>query len=48
MPLGFFLGGVLNTEGDPSLGIVLVPVGAALLLVALARSALESRGDKSG
>ncbi len=35
MPLGFLLGGILNTEGDPSLGIVLVPVGGALLLVGL-------------
>jgi hypothetical protein len=40
MPLGFFLGGILNSEGDPSLGIVLVPVGAVLLVSALARSAL--------
>jgi hypothetical protein len=39
MPLGFFLGGILNGEGDPSLGIVLVPVGAALLIVALLRCA---------
>ena len=39
MPLGFFLGGILNSEGDPSLGIALVPVGAALLVVALVRAA---------
>jgi hypothetical protein len=39
MPLGFFLGGILNSEGDPSLGIALVPVGAALLVVALVRCA---------
>ena len=39
MPLGFFLGGVLNSEGDPSLGIALVPIGAVLLIVALVRSA---------
>jgi hypothetical protein len=43
MPLGFFLGGVLNSEGDPSLGILLVPVGALLLVVALARLALARR-----
>jgi hypothetical protein len=41
MPLGFFLGGVLNSEGDPSLGIVLVPVGALLLVVALVRCAIQ-------
>ena len=44
MPLGFFLGGVLNSEGDPSLGILLVPPGALLLVVALVRVALARRG----
>src|SRR5688572_7672660 len=39
MPLGFFLGGVLNYEGDPSYGILLVPVGAILLIAALIRAA---------
>jgi hypothetical protein len=39
MPLGFFLGGFLNGEGDPSLGILLVPLGALFLLVALVRAA---------
>ena len=43
MPLGFFLGGVLNGEGDPSLGILLVPVGALCLIVALVRAALATR-----
>lgn len=43
MPLGFFLGGVLNSEGDPSLGILLVPPGALLLVVALVRVALAPR-----
>ena len=35
MPLGFLLGGVLNSEGDPSLGILLVPAGGLFLLAAL-------------
>ena len=35
VPLGFFLGGVANAEGDPSLAIVLVPVGAVLALYAV-------------
>jgi Na+-driven multidrug efflux pump len=39
MPLGFFFGGILNSEGDPSLGIVLTPLGAVLLVVALVRAA---------
>ena len=43
MPLGFFLGGVLNSEGDPSLGILLVPVGALLLVIALVRVAIMPR-----
>jgi len=43
MPLGFFLGGVLNSEGDPSLGILLVPAGALLLVVALVRVAFAPR-----
>jgi len=33
MPLGFFLGGVKFYGGDPGLGILLVPIGAALLLL---------------
>ena len=47
MPLGFFVGGIGNTEGDPSLGIVLVPLGGVLLLVSLLRAAvatLRNRG----
>jgi hypothetical protein len=43
LPLGFFLGGVLNHEGDPSLGILLVPLGALFLLVALVRAAAGTR-----
>ncbi len=43
MPLGFFLGGVLNSQGDPSLGILLVPLGALFLLVALVRAAAATR-----
>ena len=35
MTLGFFLGGILNFEGDPSLGILFVPLGGACLLIAL-------------
>jgi hypothetical protein len=42
MPLGFFLGGVLNSEGDPSLGILIVPIGAVLLIGALVRVALRA------
>lgn len=35
LPGGFFLGGITVYGGDPSLGIVIVPVGAGLLLVAI-------------
>lgn len=40
MPVGFFAGGVLNFEGDPSLGIVIVPFGALMLFLALVTTAL--------
>jgi len=43
MPVGFFLGGVLNSEGDPSPGILLVPLGASMLLYGLARAGLAAR-----
>ena len=35
LPLGFLLGGVTSSEGDPGLGILLVPPGAVLLVAAL-------------
>ena len=35
VPAGFFLGGIGNTEGDPSLPIVLTPLGALAVLIAL-------------
>jgi hypothetical protein len=34
LPGGFFLGGVVIYAGDPGLGVLLVPVGALLLLIA--------------
>lgn len=43
LPLGFFLGGILNYEGDPSFGILLVPVGALALLAALLTCLLQSK-----
>jgi hypothetical protein len=36
LPLGFFLGGTFMYGGDPGLGVFLVPVGAVMLLLALA------------
>src|SRR5215207_2494092 len=39
MPGGFFLGGVWVYAGDPGLGIVLVPIGGALLLFAIVLTA---------
>jgi hypothetical protein len=35
LPGGFFLGGIIVYGGDPSLGILLVPVGALLLIAAI-------------
>ena len=41
LPGGFFLGGVVVYGGDPGKGILLVPVGAALLFIAVLRIALR-------
>ena len=35
IPVAFFLGGVAFFEGDPGLGVLLLPLGAFLLLAAL-------------
>jgi len=35
LPGGFFLGGLVIHNGDPGLGILLVPLGALLLLIAV-------------
>ena len=35
IPIGFFLGGVVTYEGDPGVGVFLVPVGALALVIAL-------------
>ena len=35
IPLGFFLGGLFPSESDPWAGILLVPVGALLLVIAV-------------
>jgi hypothetical protein len=39
LPAGFFLGGVGHSEVDPAPGVLLVPVGALLLLLAVALTA---------
>lgn len=35
LPGGFFAAGIAFYEGDPGVGVVVVPVGAVLLLIAL-------------
>jgi hypothetical protein len=35
LPAGFFLGGLFFYAGDPGLAVLLVPIGAVLLLLAL-------------
>jgi hypothetical protein len=42
VPLGFALSAIRSSEGDPSLPILLVPLGALLLLAALGRTALAT------
>jgi hypothetical protein len=44
LPLGFFLGGLWHNETDPWIGIVLVPIGALFLLVAVFLIALSALG----
>jgi hypothetical protein len=44
LPGGFFLGGVRFYAGDPGIGVVLVPIGAVLLLIALV---LIARGTRN-
>ncbi len=42
LPAGFFLGGLFTYDGDPGLGVYLVPVGAVLLAVAVFLAARAS------
>jgi hypothetical protein len=41
LPGGFFLGGVSVYSGDPGLGALLIPLGAACLFVAVLLTALD-------
>jgi hypothetical protein len=41
LPAGFLLGGIVIYDGDPGLGVWLVPVGALLLFYGVARVALD-------
>ena len=48
LPAGFFLGGVRPSEVDPSTGVLLVPVGALLLLAAVALIARAATRNDDG
>jgi hypothetical protein len=41
LPGGFLLGGFVTYDGDPGLGIWLVPIGALLMLYSVGRAALD-------
>ena len=41
LPAGFFLGGIVIYDGDPGLGVWLVPIGAGLLFYSIARIAVD-------
>jgi hypothetical protein len=41
LPGGFFLGGIVIYDGDPGLGVWLVPIGALLLFYGIARIAVD-------
>jgi hypothetical protein len=46
LPGGFFFGGIATYDGDPGIGVVLAPVGAALLWIAILLVALELSAAK--
>lgn len=46
VPLGFGLGGVWTYGGDPGLGVLLVPVGGVLLLIAVTATAVEATASR--
>lgn len=48
LPGGFFLGGLVIHQGDPGLGILLVPLGALLLLLAVALCAAAMKPANFG
>ena len=48
IPGGFFLGGLVIYAGDPGLGILLVPVGAVLLFIAVFLTARAARPSRLG
>jgi hypothetical protein len=50
LPFGFFLGGAFTEASDPGVGVLLVPIGALLLIVAIAltaRQALHAAADRA-
>lgn len=40
LPLGFLLGAISHPEGDPGVGVLLAPLGALMVLVALVLTAI--------
>jgi len=46
IPGGFFLGGIWIYDGDPGLGVFLVPAGAVLLVIAAFLTAQGVRGPE--
>jgi hypothetical protein len=48
IPLGFFLGGLTPSESDPWKGIILVPLGALLLFIAIALIIVSSQRSSTG
>jgi hypothetical protein len=47
LPGGFFLGGFFIYDGDPGLGVFVVPIGAIALAVAVALTALSAKKTSS-
>jgi hypothetical protein len=47
LPVGFLLGGIVVYDGDPGLGVLLTPVGAALLFAGVLATALGAHSAAS-
>ena len=48
LPVGFLVGGAYTFDGDPGLGILMVPIGGVLLLVSVLMTALSVHSMTKG
>jgi hypothetical protein len=48
VPFGFALGAIAHPEGDPGVGVLLVPIGALALIVGLGRTSYAAWTEQRG